>query len=200
MADTPVRCFIAIEIPVHVQRELHLLVMRLKERVRSADVRWVATANIHLTLKFLGDVPAARIDHVRAALEATCAAAAPIHLGITSPGMFTTRGTPRVVWVGIGGELTRLAALATALDESLGRLGFARENRPFAPHLTVARVRPEAGDSATAALSVAVSDAATGSSSFEASEVSLMRSQLTPGGAIYTRMAGATLRDRAASG
>ena len=190
MGDAPIRCFIAIDLPGDIHRELDLLIAGLKGRVKGTDVKWVSARNIHLTLKFLGDVSPDRIDQVRQTLTATCTPAAPMRLGITSLGMFTSRGVPRVVWAGISGDVERLTTLAMLLDEALVSAGFEREGRPFAPHLTLGRVRPEATGQTASLLRSAIEEPLVPRElRFDALEVNLMRSQLTPGGAIYSRMA-----------
>jgi RNA 2',3'-cyclic 3'-phosphodiesterase len=190
MGDATIRCFIAIELPGDVQRELDLLIARLKKRAQSPDVKWVAARNIHLTLKFLGEVPSDHIDEVRQTLTDTSAPAAPMRLGIPSLGTFTSRGIPRVVWAGLSGDVGRLTSLAVSLDEALGHAGFERDGRPFAPHLTLARVRPDAAARTAALLRSAIDDAqVTEGLPFDVLEVSLMRSRLAPGGAIYSRLA-----------
>jgi RNA 2',3'-cyclic 3'-phosphodiesterase len=197
MGASTIRCFIAIELPEDVHRELDAVIARLKEQVKGADVKWVSASSIHLTLKFLGEVTEDHIDQVSHLLTATCVPATPMRLRITSLGMFTSRGVPRVVWARISGDAERLATLATSIDEALGRAGFERERRPFAPHLTLARVRPEADGRTAALLRSAVEDTQLPQDLlFDAREISLMRSQLTPGGAIYSRIAQVQLTEQ----
>ncbi|MEG6506442.1 RNA 2',3'-cyclic phosphodiesterase [Nitratidesulfovibrio sp. 1201_IL3209] len=102
-------------------------------------LRWTPPGNWHLTLRFLGDVPASRRDEVADALKAI--AFAPVPLAVGRAGVFPARGAPRVLWLGLARGARECAALAGAVNAALVPLGFAPDARPFAPHLTLARLR-----------------------------------------------------------
>jgi len=102
-------------------------------------LHWTPPGNWHLTLRFLGDVPAPHCDEVADALRAI--KFAPLQLAVGRAGVFPVRGAPRVLWLGLAQGAPECAALATAVNAALAPLGFAPEDRPFAPHLTLARVR-----------------------------------------------------------
>ena len=183
----PVRSFVAIELPDELKRELVGLVDRLRADCPPL-VRWVDPANIHLTLKFLGDVAPDRLESVLAALEVAGKEVAPFRLEVGDLGVFPNPSRVRVVWVAVSGETDRLQALQRAVDDAMAELGFSGESRPFTPHLTLGRVRDRARPDERQAIGrlVAAGDfrAAT---RLDVDTVHLMRSRLTPGGAVHSR-------------
>jgi 2'-5' RNA ligase len=190
VAEDSVRTFIAIELPEAVTRGLARTILELRERVATPDIKWVSAGSIHVTLKFLGDVPAARISGITGVLADVCGSAVPLRLHVAALGAFPSARQPRVVWAGLAGDVEPLAALARAVDGALSRIGFAPESRGFTPHLTLGRVRQEAPTRVKAALGEAIeTSSAPRSLSFEAIAASVMRSQLSPRGAVYTRLA-----------
>jgi len=183
-----IRAFVAIELPDNLKRGLGGVIDGLREKSR-APVKWVSASGIHLTLKFLGEIPALRVEEVKGALATACIGTPPVRLEIGSLGAFPSTAQPRVVWVGLGGDLDVLSKLAARIDLALAELGHARESRPFVPHLTIARVRPEASRLARGELGAAILAAVLPERlQFSAETVSLMRSQLQPQGALYTRL------------
>ncbi len=140
------RAFVGIPLPEAYQQGLDLLRGRLPRRAYG-PLSFTKPGNWHMTLKFLGEVPLAGpagIDAMRAALSGV--AFAPFVLAGAGGGFFPGPKRPRVVWVGLAQGAEACRALAAAVEEALAPLGFAPENRPFAAHLTVARVRePERG-------------------------------------------------------
>jgi RNA 2',3'-cyclic 3'-phosphodiesterase len=190
MSDDLVRTFVAIELPTGITQRLDHAIARLRERMTSRDIKWVSACNIHLTLKFLGGVPVERIDELRSNLTAVCAAAQPMRLEIMGLGAFPSTRAPRVIWAGLQGDVEPLCSLAGEIDAALAALGYPRESRPFAAHVTLARVRPNAGHDVKSALADAiVRPPLDRYLSFVSGGVSIMRSQLTPHGAVYTRLA-----------
>jgi RNA 2',3'-cyclic 3'-phosphodiesterase len=181
------RCFVALPVPEPVRRWAAEVIAALK--AGGPDVKWVEPGNLHLTLKFLGEASEDRVPDLVRALETACAGRAPLNLEITAPGAFPNARRPRVVWLGLAGDLTPLAELAAAVERALEPLGFPSEDRPFRAHLTLGRVRrPRKGgrqpDTRSLARDLAGSDFAAGPE-FRAERVVLMQSTLTPGGAIY---------------
>jgi 2'-5' RNA ligase len=181
-----IRSFIAIELPEEAKQGLARLRKEL-ERDGHKFVKWVDRGGIHLTLKFLGNIPAKRVTEITEAIEEAAEGISPFHLEISSLGAFPNLKQVRVFWVGIGGELDKLSKLQQNIDSVLGALGFAKEERPFVPHLTLARIREGASPLERRSFGELV-----GSTTFEnkypveVRAVRLMRSQLTPAGAIYT--------------
>jgi 2'-5' RNA ligase len=202
-AGSIVRCFIAIELPPDVFRVLQDLQTCLgKGRERGA--KWVAPGGIHLTLKFLGDVPAERIAPIGSAMERVAAAGTPLALHLAGAGCFPSAERPRVLWVGMAGDTERLAKLQARMQAAMAELGFPREARLFTPHLTLARMRDLASAEDLARLGPAVRALSVPRVGFTAGEVALIRSDLLLSGAVYTILAtsrlGGVLDGRGGSG
>ncbi len=190
MPNSPeqIRSFIAIELPEEVRRGLAKLRSEL-EGTEHRFVKWVDTEGIHLTLKFLGNISFRQVAEVTKAIEKAARGIPPFHLEISGLGAFPNLKQPRVLWVGIGGEIDTLLRLQQNIDSALASLGFAKEERPFMPHLTLARVRQGASPMERRNFGeLAMSASFEASYPIDAKAVSLMRSQLTPEGAIYTRL------------
>ena len=187
-ADERVRCFVAIELPAEARRRLGTLTAGLRE----AGVRGLRPVNpegVHLTLKFLGDVSASQVGAVSAAMEGAAAAARPFDLELRGLGGFPDLRRPRVLWVGVEGDLEALQRLYEAVEAALSPLGFPPEGRAFTPHLTLARLREgtpteERARAAAHLTSLAWEEGA----AIPVGGVSLMRSTLRPGGAVYSRL------------
>lgn len=183
MADAQLRLFIACELPDEVLNALGQVQDDL-QRAGAEQLRWVRPEGIHLTLKFLGDVETALVDDVIAALSARIQPFA-LRVSPSRLGGFGGRRL-RVVWVGLEGQVLELGELAKTVERALEPLGFPAERRPFAPHLTLARVR----DRASAAERERLSDLIESYQlprlpEFSLSRAALIQSILGPGGATY---------------
>ena len=181
-----IRSFIAIELPEEAKRGLAKL-RRALEKDEHKFVKWVDPGGIHLTLKFLGNIPSKRIAEITEATEKATQGTPPFHLEISGLGVFPSLKQVRVFWVGIGGELDKLSRLQQSIDSALAALGFAKEERPFVPHLTLARIREGTSPPERRSFGELV-DSTTFEDKYpvEVEAIRLMRSQLTPAGAIYT--------------
>jgi RNA 2',3'-cyclic 3'-phosphodiesterase len=177
-----IRCFIAINLPSEWKGHLAELEARLKEA--RADTSWVKPENIHLTLKFLGGVEEARVSVVKKAIQEALRGQGPLTLSLANLGVFPNPHYPRVIWVGVEGDKARLQELQERIEQAMGEVGFPREARSFSPHLTLGRMRSRQGASGLMDLLDGVGEGKPGS--MKAETVELMRSQLHPGGAIYT--------------
>jgi len=181
-----IRSFIAIELPEEAKEGLVRLQKEL-ERDEHKFVKWVAPGGIHLTLKFLGNISSKRITEITKAIKEAAQGISPFHLEISGLGAFPSLRQARVLWVGIGGEVDKLSRVQQNIDSALAALGFGKEERSFVPHLTLARIRQGASPLERRSFGELV-----GSTIFEdkyhikVEAISLMRSQLTPAGAIYT--------------
>jgi len=181
-----IRSFIAIELPEEAKEGLARLRKEL-DRDEHKFVKWVDPGGIHLTLKFLGNIPSKRITEITEAIKEAAQGISPFHLEISGLGAFPSLRQARVLWVGIGGEVDELSRLQQNIDSALAALGFAKEERSFVPHLTLARIRQGASPPERRSFGELV-----GSTIFEdkyhveVEAINLMRSQLTPAGAIYT--------------
>ena len=188
-----VRSFIAVELP-SAARDAVERVMRDLRATAGDGVRWVRPEGIHLTLKFLGDIDVDSVPAISTALDRCAAFAAPFDLIVEGVGVFPNARRPRVVWVGLGRALESLQGLQQSVERELEALGFARERRAFTPHLTLGRVR----DGVSAQQGRALSEAIAGASvqpgvDLPVRELALMKSDLRPTGAVYTRLHAARL-------
>jgi 2'-5' RNA ligase len=183
-----IRSFVAIELPEEAKKGLARLRKEL-ERDEQKFVKWVDPKGIHLTLKFLGNTPAGQVTQITEAIGEASRGVSSFHLEILGLGAFPNVRQPRVLWVGVGGEIDKLSRLQQNIDSALATLGFAREERSFVPHLTLARVREGTSGPERRSLGELV-----GSTIFEDKyavevvAVKLMRSELTRAGAIYTSL------------
>ena len=188
-----IRSFIAIELPDELKSEL----VKLESRLKSVDqpfVKWVDPYSIHLTLKFLGNVAADRIVEITEAMEEATQGISPFHLQLKELGVFPNPRRVQVVWVGLSGEIDKLTRLQQRIESSLAPLGFTPESRKFVPHLTLARVRNRASLNERQRLGeLIVSTSFETVHNIKVDSVSLMRSQLTRQGAIYSRISSAKL-------
>ncbi len=134
-----IRAFLAIELPDSLRPGLAQVQGELKRS--HAEVRWVPVGNIHLTLKFFGNVPDDEIGSLALAAREVAVAAAPFQLQVTGAGAFPSPKAPRVVWVGLGGDMVPLTQLFYRLEKAFATLGYLPEGRAFNPHLTLGRVK-----------------------------------------------------------
>ena len=189
-----IRSFIAIKLPDELKRGLTQLQAQLKLG-NQPSVKWVDPNSIHLTLKFLGNVPVDRIDNITGAMEKAAQGISPFHLEVKDLGVFPNLRRVQVVWVGISGQVERLSQLQQRIESNLAPLGFAPESRPFTPHLTLARVRDQASPDERQRFGQLIANARFEAAfTLEVASISLMRSQLTREGAIYSRISSAGLK------
>ncbi len=189
-----VRTFIAIELDETIKAALTALQGQLKAEVPQGSVRWVKPGGIHLTLKFLGDVPANRIEEIERALTQACAGFPAFSFSVGGLGCFPNPRRPRVVWVGVQEESGTLMRLQKAIEDGMEKLGFAPEGRRFHAHLTLGRTQRRASSGDVRRLGQLVTEVEIGElGQMEARAVSLMKSDLKPTGAVYTRLAEARL-------
>ena len=189
-----IRSFIAIELPPPIRAELGSIQEKLKAG-RHPFVKWVDPEGIHLTLKFLGGVDSNLMPDIIEAMTRAAQPAAPFSLQMGGLGVFPGWQRPQVVWVGMGGEVDKLVALQRDIEAALSPLGFAPENRPFRGHLTLGRLRERASPRDKQSFgNWAQSVRFESKLSFEVKALSLMKSQLTPSGAIYTQLASVGLK------
>lgn len=190
-----VRAFVAIELDRAMLRALETMQSVLKREAPTWAVRWADSGGIHLTLKFLGDVPATQIPAIRAGLECACQPYRPFVLTCEGLGCFPNNQRPRVVWVGVRETIGVLSALQRAVEREIAPLGYPTEGRGFTPHLTLGRARDTASSDELRRLGSLIAARAAGEiARMEARSVSLMRSELRPTGAVYTRLADVTLQ------
>jgi 2'-5' RNA ligase len=180
-----IRAFIAIELPDSIKSSLSLLQNDLK-RSTSAPVKWVAPNSIHLTLKFLGNISQEKIPEISDAIDKTTRQTAPFSLELSHLGAFPNTHSPRVVWIGLKGDIDTLTVLQKNIESSLIPYGFPPEGKGFSPHLTLGRIREKLLPEDRRRLGELIASTEVSSTSrFTADSVNLMRSTLTPSGAVY---------------
>ncbi len=183
--DKTIRAFLAIDPPDEVIREIGAVQGRLRKLIEG-DIRWVRPEGIHLTLKFFGDIFAADVANITAAAEKAVEKEEPFSLLIGGAGVFPDPRRPRVLWLGMNGDVERLLAFQKGLDQSLHEIGFPREERPFRPHLTLGRIKTPRGLIGLARALEKGEEYTAGR--FVASGLSLLQSELTPRGAMYKQL------------
>lgn len=189
-----VRSFIAIELPEEVKNGLRQLQSCLKSPGQTY-VKWVDPNSVHLTLVFLGNVGVNKIGDITRAIESAAQAVTPFQVELTDPGVFPNLKRVQVVWVGLSGDIDKLKLLQQRIEVNLTPLGFTPEKRPFTPHLTLARLREGASPQERQEFGQLFTSA-----KFEVAcpikvdSVSLMKSQLTRQGAIYSEIASVVLK------
>ncbi len=184
MAKTDrVRLFVALDIPESVRESLARLCERFKKTNRSA--RWVRLEGVHVTVKFIGEVPSEQVARIRTALENACASAPP-ELRFVGLGFFPNTRRPRVFWAGIEASAP-LGELAAAIETQLAPFGISREKREFHPHLTLARL--DSVEGVDRLRDAAAEFAQTEFGRTMANEFHLYQSVLKRAGAEYTRLA-----------
>ncbi|MCL4242161.1 MAG: RNA 2',3'-cyclic phosphodiesterase [Dehalococcoidia bacterium] len=196
MTDIPqdhVRLFVACEVPDEVKEAIGETIEGLRKKSGPA-VRWIKPEGVHVTLKFLGEVPVKKLPAVKLAIQEAVVGHSPFELEFSNIGTFGGREGLRIMWVGIAGDVLRLEALVRAVNAALAVVGFEPERRPFRPHLTLGRVRDEIGTRQRAEIEVAVGKTDVPGVNWRTSQVSLMRSKLGPGGASYEVLATFPLR------
>ena len=176
-----VRAFIAITLP----DEIAVALAGLQAQLRGLGVKmnYTAPENIHLTLKFLGPVPASLLSRISIALSDAVSGFSPIRLNARGLGVFPGVRRPRVMWTGVAGQTDQLAVLHQAVEQSMAGLGFAREDRQFTAHLTLGRFKSTADPLQVADAIQQFGNFSAGP--FEAVSVELFQSTLKPGGPVY---------------
>jgi 2'-5' RNA ligase len=175
------RTFIAVELPEKIKKEIEELQAPLKRT--DASVSWVKPGNIHVTLKFLGEVPEEKIGEVFSATQKALEGATKFTMNLKGTGAFPNLKRPRVIWIGAGSGEEELSSLASRIEQEMEKIGFAREKRRFSAHFTIGRVKSPKNVERLMEM-VTSSDFET--EEIQVNEVVVMKSQLDPRGAIYT--------------
>ncbi len=186
-----IRAFVGIPIAPSVRGSIEKLMKSLRNQVDG--VKWIDTQNLHVTLKFLGDVPMNELHRIIAAVEQGAASAEAFDLEFCGCGVFPDRTNPKTIWIGttIGSE--ELTTAATAIENELFKLGYPKENRRFSPHLTIGRAKRDVSVSET--LSTFLDEKKEFPfGSFGVDEVVVYSSELTRNGPIYDELATIPLR------
>lgn len=180
MKDENVRAFVAVALSTDVKQELGRVANLLADRVPERSVRWVKPDLMHITLCFLGETAVSKLDAICQMMDEAVQDQAKIRLTLNGTGCFPNAKRPRIVWVGLAGQVSEMAALKRDLDVGLEPLGWELEERPFKPHLTLGRVK-DAKKLRGVSWAVDVKKMAV-----EITAVHLIESQLTRQGPVYT--------------
>lgn len=187
------RAFIAIELPPPLQSAIEKQTARLRQAIGEETVRWIPAHNLHLTLKFLGNVAASHVDFLEQMLTQAADAHTPFDLQIGGIGSFPNSKLPRVLWAGIHAP-AELAALQKSIESGAARLGYEADNRPFSPHLTLGRVRQHIDPSNLQRVRAALEGIQIGNiGAARIDRVHLFRSELRRDGSVYTKLFSAPL-------
>jgi 2'-5' RNA ligase len=185
------RVFCAVELPTEVRARLEEHVRRLRRDVPDVAASWSRVENIHLTLKFFGNVEVQRIEKISAAAERAVEHFSTFKIGVGGTGVFPRPSRPQVLWIGVVDPSGQLSALQEKFEDEGAAEGFPKEDRAYKPHLTIARLRKPEGAHSLAEAHLSMQ--------FETVEVNLkelvvFRSELSPKGSKYSVISTADLR------
>jgi 2'-5' RNA ligase len=180
------RLFLAVNLPPDAANRVGDLQRKIERVVSARGLRWTKPAQVHFTLKFLGEQPEASVAVICEAAREAAKAVTPFAISLEGLGGFPSSQRPRTLWIGARAGVAEMTALAAMLDALLEARGFAKEQRPFAAHLTIARAKTRS-DEAVAAR--AIESAPRGEiAAFRATSFALMQSVSTPDGVKYVAL------------
>lgn len=187
------RAFIAIELPQNIKDAIERQTARLRQTLGNDLVRWVPAQNMHVTLKFLGDIAASHVEFLKQMIARKSESHQQFDLQIGGLGSYPTSKRPRVLWVGLHAP-GNLASLQKSIEAGACRLGYEQEERPFSPHLTLGRVRQNVSPADLPKIRSALDNIQLGNiGTARVDSVHLIRSDLQPSGSIYTNLFSAPL-------
>jgi 2'-5' RNA ligase len=187
-ASMMLRSFIAVEIPVRIQDSIAQSIAPIKNALPRTLVRWVAQKNVHLTLKFLGDVSPTNLEHVAEAVGGEAALHGKFSISMGGLGAFPSMRRARVIWLGLKAP-PDLEALWRGVEAAMTQLGYNQEERPFSPHLTIGRVGQNISPADLQHIRLVLEAAKIGEiGTFQVEAVHIFKSDLRPSGPVYTHM------------
>lgn len=180
----PMRMFVAIDLPNNTKEAIAQLQNKLK--ASSAEVNWVEPKNIHLTLKFLGEIDKSVLPKITSVIEAVAAKTTQFPAKISSCGAFPKLNFPKIIWLGIASGAVKIKDIARELEDALLGLGVPKEERAFSSHITIGRTKSQQNrDKLIQGLDELGSFLEKEGFEFNVEKITLFRSTLTPNGAIY---------------
>jgi RNA 2',3'-cyclic 3'-phosphodiesterase len=192
----PLRVFIAIDLSPQLQQAIENQISPLRRAIGNDSVRWIPAQNLHLTLKFLGNIAASHVDFLKQLLSQTAESHAAFDLRIGGIGSFPNSKMPRVLWAGIHAP-AELASLQKSIEAGATRLGYERDARPFSPHLTLGRVRQGMDPASLQKVRIALEGIQIGNiGSARIEHVHLYKSELHSSGSVYTKLFSAKLNKK----
>lgn len=201
-----IRTFVAIELDEEIRKAIAgtqglvqvQLMRQLRDMTPGIRVQWVRPDSIHLTLKFLGDIDEARVEDIRAALLPAVGTQSRFAVDVGGLGVFPDLRAPRVLWTGLFGQVDALMRVAEEVEAALTGVGFPPESRPVSPHLTLARIKERSREVGKGLADSGLMTQPFRVGSLAVHAVCLMKSDLKPSGAVYTRLVQAPLKDATA--
>lgn len=191
-----IRAFIAIDLPDEIHQCLSSVSDELQSRLDQVSVRWVPVSNIHLTLKFLGDVSLKNLEVLKNLLAAEVSTHQPFEISVGGLGAYPKERRPRVIWAGVEGP-PELHNLHYGIEALAKRLGYAPDRREFSAHLTLGRVSRNALPEEVKQVGNVLKTYQVGFLGVaRVTEIHLFRSDLNPDGAVYTRLSSSTLNGK----
>jgi 2'-5' RNA ligase len=188
-----IRAFIAIDLSAEIGQRLHEVIQNYKNQLKDIPIRWVPASNIHLTLKFLGDVSLSNLDILTDMIQTEVSSHHQFEISVGGSGAFPNLRQPRIIWIGVEAP-PELTAIQNGIEATTSRLGYAREERAFSPHLTLGRVSRNASTQDVKAITKVLETSRVGFLGATCVEkVFLYRSDLKPTGAEYTQIFSSSL-------
>jgi len=187
------RVFIAIEFPHQTLDVIDKQTARLRQAVGDDIIRWIPAQNMHLTLKFIGDIANSHVDFLKQMLTHEAATHPQFDIQIGGLGTFPNSRMPRILWVGLHAPAV-LASLHKSIDAGASRLGYEKEERAFSPHLTIGRARQNIDPTELSKVRAALNTIQLGNIAIaRVDSVHLFKSDRQPGGSVYTKLFSAPL-------
>jgi RNA 2',3'-cyclic 3'-phosphodiesterase len=178
-----IRTFIAVPIPEKLKLDVDKLIVGFKPL--ASGISWVRAANLHFTLRFLGDIDSNSISSLKQAVESQMTGITQFNICLSGLGCFPNLNRPRVVWVSADGDTDKMTELANRVENACRECGYGQADKPFAPHLTIGRVKfPSGSDKLVESLKTTRFK----TDQFSVDKVVIYKSDLTPRGPIYTSM------------
>jgi RNA 2',3'-cyclic 3'-phosphodiesterase len=186
------RMFCAFELPEALRARISEHSRKVREAVPEAAASWSRPENIHLTMKFFGNVEQEKVSVISAAAEPVMKEFSPVRIEVGTTGVFPRASRPQVLWIGIEDASGALAKLHLQLEDAFAREGFSKEDRAFRPHLTIARIRKPQNAARLAQTHLEMNFTTV---DVTLSELILFRSELSPKGSRYTPLSRHRLED-----
>jgi 2'-5' RNA ligase len=188
-----IRAFIAIDLSEEIEQQLDDVIRNYKKLLVNIPIRWVPAANIHLTMKFLGDVSLSNLDILIEMIQGEVSSHHQFDISVGGSGAFPNLRQPRIIWIGVEAP-AELMALQNGIEAATAKLGYAREERAFSPHLTLGRISRNTSAEGIKIISKVLETTRIGFLGATCVEkIHLYRSDLQPTGAVYTQIFSSTL-------